>query len=201
MSLVEDTLSFCHPPTALGFYFGLTQFLPLLVLTAAFLTAWRTRELIFTMYFYCLNVAYFLIYALQEAIQDPIPNPACTNIWGSQFGMPASDACVVASYFVFTLGYHLLWQHQLPFRLVAVSVFFVALTPTSLYFNALNTIPQIAAGAAVGAGISLLFLLAIRTVFVPYALEAVLQDPKGLGLVFGRCDSYLLLRKRTPLSP
>lgn len=191
LPVVEDTLSFCHPPTVVGLYFGFTQFLPLLVLTASFLTAWRTREIIFTLYFYCLNAIYFLIYTFQEAIQDPIPNSHCTNIWGSQFGMPASDACIVFSYLVFVFGYHLLWSQPLPFRLLVASTLFVAVTPVSLYVNQLNTLPQILVGALLGTLSAIVFLLAIRTAFVPFALAEVLEDPTGLGLLLGQRDSYL----------
>lgn len=191
MSLVQDTLSFCHPPTALGFYFGFVQFLPVVILTAAFLTAWRTREIIFTLYFYCINIIYFLVYALQETLGDPIPNPLCTNVWGSAYGLPALDASIVASYFVYVMGYHLLWNRHISSHLALVSTGLFLLPSVSLYVNGLNTLWQIAAGLLLGGAVSAVYLAIIRTVFVPYVISEVVQDVHGLALLLGQRDTYL----------
>lgn len=196
--VIEDTLSFCHPPSALGFYVGLTQFIPVLVLTASFLTAWRTREIVFTLYFYYLTAVYFLLYVFQEAFRSPVPNPNCTDIWGSRYGMPATDAAVVFSYFTFVLGYHVVWQRTLTLRVLLFGLAFVIITPISLYVNMLNTVPQIFIGALVGTLSSVLFLAVTRTVFVPFVLDQVLLDPVGLGLLLGAHDSYLAVDPMLP---
>ena len=196
-AVVEDTLSFCHPVLDGGlaaWLVGALQFAPWLAAPSFFLDARRggAGEVVYRLWLVYLKVFVLLVTALQHVVAQSVPNPACTDPFGTTLGMPALGAGVLGAYAVLSVAVRTTpWRGAPPWSFLAVLAGALVVVPAALVADGLHTGAQVLAGLALGGLFGAAAGVLTHTVLVPLALPAVLADPGGLGWFLGTRDTYL----------
>lgn len=188
----HDTLSFCHPPGAAGWLVGFLQFLAWFVTPSLLFAPERDAaagDVFVRLVFWAAKALALLAIVAQTHIHEPVPDPACRDVLGTEHGLPSVSAVLAGFYAALLLMCaHARWAHfgvgggaGRTARMLGV----LAAVLAGLYLNSLNTLRQLALSLAAGAAAAVLFVLLLDDVFVPYLLPHVLLDACGLGAALG----------------
>jgi hypothetical protein len=187
MPLVHDTISFCHPEGSLGWTFGFLQLAPWLVSAAFFFAPHSQNDALLRMIALGGHVLALLAAVLRTHIADPVPDPACRDIFDTAFGLPVLNVVLVTFYAAAFLMYYRWWPRAPPLSVYARArtVALIALVCVALQLNGLNSARQLVLSVLLGAVSGILYTAWLRSLVAARLCGALANDPDGLGMLFG----------------
>jgi len=168
--------------SGLGWLVGFLQFLPwflgpLLFISGAFAWTWH-REVFASLLLFVDKVLFVLMVGLQVRLNIAVPDPQCTDVFGTLHGFP----CVAAVRLGFYLGVALimhrwLWlndrqRHYRPsWTTLGTLLVIPLLIFVGLLVNNLNTSWQVFASFVIGLVVAMIVMLMVRTLLYPYVIR------------------------------
>lgn len=91
-----------------------------------------------------------LVYVLQHYFDEPRPYEHCVNSYTGTLGFPSFETQVSFSFVGFIMAHYVLWDEHMKYSSWLYMAVLTFLIPLALYYNGMNTVAQLAAGALIG---------------------------------------------------